>query len=794
MPFVESQVNTFTVNSQYSTVTTQLPGGGWVITWASTLEDGSGTGVYQQVFDATGSPSGPETRVNTFVEGNQEMPAIAALADGGWVITWGDQGISTPGVYQQAFNADGTPRGSETQVNTFEGAGQGSRSVMGLADGGWVVSWLSVGQDGSGYGIYQQAFAADGSKIAGETRVNTHTDGNQWLGSMAPLDGGGWVATWSSPGQDGSETGVFQQIYNADGTPHGGETLVNTYTDSYQDSPTVLARDGGWVVIWESNGQDGSSGGIYQQAYNADGTRLGTETRVNTTTDGNQAYHGSAALGDGGWVVIWLSGDDGHIMQQAYNANGTPQGGEAQVDTDGIYASNQKVTALADGGWVVTWTVMGFTDTFYHVYQQAFNADGTKNGDEALINALTHSYKDIPQVAALDDGGWVVSWASDSDYTDVQGYDSGIFQVRFDTDAHAVELPSNRIYGTYPDKNLVGTAGDDAIYASSGNDTLTGLAGNDHLDGGYGHDRMTGGLGDDTYIVDTSADRVVELAGQGTDTILAQVSYSLGANVENLAFVAEGNLYASGNALANVITGNSGNNTLGGAAGSDTLSGLDGNDYLDGGADNDKLDGGSGDDILAGGTGDDTMDGGDGNDKYKVDSAGDVVHDTGDSIWDWNDIIYSTAETYSLAGTGAETLILQAGAVTGIGDSGNNQISGNSAANTLVSGGGSDGLAGGGGVDTFVLAAPSASNFAFINDFGADDFLSFQSGDFQGMTTSTLDFHVGKTAIGTDAQFYFNTSDRTLYWDEDGTGGDGAVRVATFNGAYVLQSGDFLFA
>ena len=49
MPFVESQVNTFTANSQYSTVTTQLPGGGWVITWASTLEDGSGSGVQVNV-------------------------------------------------------------------------------------------------------------------------------------------------------------------------------------------------------------------------------------------------------------------------------------------------------------------------------------------------------------------------------------------------------------------------------------------------------------------------------------------------------------------------------------------------------------------------------------------------------------------------------------------------------------------------------------------------------------------------------------------------------------------------
>ena len=55
MPFLEPQVNTFTVNFQYSAATTQLPGGGWVITWASMLEDGSGSGIYQQVYDATGA-------------------------------------------------------------------------------------------------------------------------------------------------------------------------------------------------------------------------------------------------------------------------------------------------------------------------------------------------------------------------------------------------------------------------------------------------------------------------------------------------------------------------------------------------------------------------------------------------------------------------------------------------------------------------------------------------------------------------------------------------------------------
>ena len=197
------------------------------------------------------------------------------------------------------------------------------------------------------------------------------------------------------------------------------------------------------------------------------------------------------------------------------------------------------------------------------------------------------------------------------------------------------------------------------------NNTITGNANNNTLDGDAGNDTLVGGLGDDTYIVDSSGDTVTEGAGtgSGTDEVQSSVSYTLGANIENLTLTNFENINATGNSLANVLTGNEGNNTL---------------------------DGGTGIDAMLGGAGDDT---------YIV-TTGDVLTEGVDEGAD----LVQSGVAWTLAANIEDLNLTGSASVAGTGNDDVNVITGNSGANVLTGHGSDDILTGGAGVNTYVWA------------------------------------------------------------------------------------------
>jgi hypothetical protein len=135
---------------------------------------------------------------------------------------------------------------------------------------------------------------------------------------------GNFVVLWESDTQDGSGFGIFGQRYASSGAPLGGEFRVNTYTTGTQAFPAVAADAvGNFVVVWESYGEDGSSMGVFGQRYAATGAPLGAEFRANTFTTSGQYVPTVASDASGNFVIAWGSnGQDGSYFAGCLNGAG----------------------------------------------------------------------------------------------------------------------------------------------------------------------------------------------------------------------------------------------------------------------------------------------------------------------------------------------------------------------------------------------------------------------------------------------------------------------------------------
>ncbi len=416
----EFRVNTFTTNAQSVPAVAADADGDFVVAWASDFQDGSANGIYAQRYNAGGAAQGGEFRVNAFTAGAQRSPALAMDADGDFVVAWHSnlQDGSTYGVFAQRYNAVGLAQGSEFRVNTHTTNQQLSPRVAMDAGGNFVVAWASLDQDGSGNGIYAQRYNAAGVAQGGEFRVNSFTTSDQSTPAVAMDASGDFVVEWRSFGQDGSDYGIYAQRFNAAGIAQGSEFRVNTFTTNQQRSQSVaMDADGDFVVVWLSYGQDGSNLGVYAQRYNAAGVAQGSEFRVNTFTTDRQSAASVTMDADGDIVVTWESNNqDGAafgIYAQAYNAAGVAQGSEFRVNT--ITADTQRFPAVAmnaNGDAVVVWQSNLQDGSGDGVYAQRYEVTALPAGAEFRVNTFTTNGQRGPDVASDADGDFAVVWAS----------------------------------------------------------------------------------------------------------------------------------------------------------------------------------------------------------------------------------------------------------------------------------------------------------------------------------------------------------------------------------------------
>jgi len=761
----------------------------------------------------------------------QVEPAIAAVNGGGFVVTWTE---GTSGDIRGAmFNSAGVMQGGHFTI--AEGANlQNEAQVVGTSDGGFVVAW----EDDSAGMIMVQSYGANALAIGAAVAI---PGGSEFPLSLTALADGRVLLSWDNGD-------AKAQIFD----PRAVVNAAPAYAPDGQQIGTVGAD-------------------VFEAASEADIVHGWDGDDVITDGEGNQAM----IAGDAGDDIIKIyshdvlehadggTGVDGLVyLSLATNikvdlAAGTSvSGADVQKVTnfenfEAVSTVSANVTVIGtDGGNILS--TGGGTD----VINGGAGADimaGRTGGDTYFVDNVDD------QVIELANEGYDTVRTT-TDFVLKAGVSVENLQASDQASKAGLSLTGNEfdnsIFATAGADTLSGGGGNDNLVGNGGNDELNGGSGNDYLAGGAGNDIMTGGDGNDFYYVDSLKDVIVEAAGEGSDAVIASISYSIAGLASIEAMWLDGPVFGKsvkfvGNGLSNTIQTGYGDDILNGGAGIDYLYGSNGNDrYIvdnegdqayespdaaggidkveasvsftlasglenlvltgnavingTGNAADNNIVGNSQGNVMDGGMGADILEGRDGNDRYVIDNTGDKILETATG---------GTADvadawiSYSIAGQYVETLRLMG--LANINATGNNQanaIFGNSGDNVIKAAGGDDKLYGGEGND-MLTGGSGADRFIFDTGLGAmnvDQILDFSSADdaiyldrdvFAAVNNGALNasaFVIGSEAKDSNDRIVYDKANGDLYYDADGSGAGAAFHFASVADNMILTSADFI--
>jgi Ca2+-binding RTX toxin-like protein len=615
----------------------------------------------------------------------------------------------------------------------------------------------------------------------GRADIDRHTQGaleypTNWDDVLQGTPGNDWIRLYA--GSDVFNAGAGDdQAYGDEGNDTLNGEAGNDYLVGGDGNDTLLGGIGGDSLLGEAGDDvlDGGAPGTYAD-YLQGGT--GNDRLI---SDGSGATF-SYAAGDGNDVI-----------------------------------ENRAASGDANG-------VLNFLGSSINAVDLSLVRGSGAEGNDLLvtINTTGHTIKvrdHFVRASGVRPGGLSGIWFSDNSYWGRASIDLNTFGAGgTPTEGNDVLNGfdgNDTISGLGGDDVIYGDFGDDILNGDAGNDQLFGEAGNDRLDGGSGQDVMTGGIGNDVYVVDDVGDVVIELAGEGTDRVESSISYTLGAQVENLTLTGTAAINGTGNALANALTGNAADNVLDGGAGADTLAGGLGNDvYLvdqasdvvseasgagsdtvrstvsytlganvenlellgtaaingTGNALPNTLVGNAANNTLNGGGGADTMHGGAGNDTYVVDNAGDSVLEL---AGEGTDLVQSSV-SYTLGAEVENLTLTGTGAINATGNALANVLTGNSGANRLDGGAGADTMAGGAGNDVYVVdnAGDVVTEAASAGTDRVETSISYTLGANLENLTLTGSAHINGTGNSAANTINGNAGNNRI------NGGTGADRMA----------------
>ncbi len=510
-----------------------LANGGFVVTWTARAPNDSSTDLRGQVFDASGSAVGGGFTVNEITMGDQSRTAVSALPDGGIRVVWQSDAEGDLEVTARDFTQAEITAGTYQVVE--DSPTQADVMVTGTLEQGALLGAGSPPQDADGiqsvtYQWFRGPNARTGVEIVGAvdaTYAPRQADVGEKVGvTVAVTDGYGITTTFEAL----SETAIA----NVNDPVQGEVTLVGA-ADGVPVGATLQANP-------DLRDPDGL--GLLTYAWLRDGQVI---------VGANSSGYAVSEDDLGARISARVSYVDGYGTSEVIFSDATTR--------VGVAAPTEGPDIVTGGPGDDTLTGLGGDDTIYGE-AGADTIDGGTGSDRMIGGQGSDTY-------FVDDSG---------DSVLESRHWSGVDLVYASVD---FRMGSSHIENLY-------LAGDAVLGAGNGlANEIRGNAQDNILDGGKNNDILRGGAGNDTYLVRAPGDLVVEAAGRGgADTVKAFRAYELTPNVERLFLQtvrdAQGEGVAGingiGNDLDNTIVGNPFANTIVGRLGNDVLKGQAGAD------------------------------------------------------------------------------------------------------------------------------------------------------------------------------------------------------------------------
>ncbi len=363
-------VNSRTEGAQLHPFVAYSEDGTVAVAWASILPEQPGDqysrlGIVLRLFPA-GGPAEQERVVRQSDGGGQDNPGLVWQSGKRLLVAWSE----TDGVLTRMLDGAARPVGPALRVSPAAHEVQGLGSIVAVPDGSFLVAWVAItGQESVRARIRVRRLDGQGRPLGDFLELaDSDTESHP---SLAVSSQGDALVVWSFNGDDADGYGVTGQILNGSLQPVGGPFLVNTTEQHHQYRVKATALPDGFVVVWQSQEQDGSLEGIYGQVLGFDGKKIGPEFQINTVTDSAQREPAVTADHHGNFIVIWQSFDgrsgDWSVRGRLFRPGGAPAGDEFKINTSPIRSGyvNPRVAFGPDGTFTAAWEVFADSDDIF---------------------------------------------------------------------------------------------------------------------------------------------------------------------------------------------------------------------------------------------------------------------------------------------------------------------------------------------------------------------------------------------------------------------------------------------